>query len=88
MLLRSGPHQRKPVLLPSDKNLIFKKCNKTALLPQHVEMQCEKRIKPPTHKREKRRSDSDGTGKAHAQLSEILQRAAGEGEEKTLTQKS
>lgn len=35
------------------KKLIGKRCTNPALLPQHVEMQCEKGIKPPTHKRKR-----------------------------------
>lgn len=50
-LLPEGPSQKKPVILPCYKkpNLKKKKCSNCALLPQHVEMQCEKGIKPPTH---------------------------------------
>lgn len=35
-----------------------------ALLLQHVEMQCEKGIKPLMHKRKRGENSSDGTGKA------------------------
>ena len=67
-LLPRGPRQKKPALHPCDKNLILggkkMKCSNSALLPQHVEMQCEKGIKPPTHKRKRGKMTATALAKA------------------------
>ena len=59
-LLPWGSCWKKPVLL--DKILPFFK--NAALLPQHVEIQCEKGIKPFNTQKKKWRSNSDSIGKA------------------------